>query len=93
MVLEQIGRGGQGDVYTVYDPQLDRRVALKRIRGGHAPTADVQRARLMREAQALARLEHPNVLRVYDTGTHDSLDDHDDSGGGTQTRTRTGHDE
>lgn len=69
-VLERIGRGGQGDVYAVYDPKLDRRVALKLIRPGHGPVLDVQNSRLMREAQALARFTHPNVIRVYEAGTH-----------------------
>lgn len=67
-VLRRIGRGGQGDVYAAYDPQLDRRVALKVIRV--TPGDDVQNTRLMREAQALARLDHPNVIRVHETGIH-----------------------
>lgn len=68
-VLGRIGRGGQGEVYSVYDPELDRRVALKRIRDAHA--GRTQHARLLREAQALARLGHPNVVRVHETGTFD----------------------
>jgi tRNA A-37 threonylcarbamoyl transferase component Bud32/tetratricopeptide (TPR) repeat protein len=70
VVLDHLGGGGQGDVYTVYDPQLDRRVALKLIRSNPEHRDDIQNTRLMREAQALARLEHPNVVRVHDAGTH-----------------------
>jgi tetratricopeptide (TPR) repeat protein/tRNA A-37 threonylcarbamoyl transferase component Bud32 len=68
-VLECVGRGGMGVVYGAYDPELDRRVALKLLRGRAA--RDAQRnARLLREAQAMARLSHPNVITVHDVGTH-----------------------
>jgi tetratricopeptide (TPR) repeat protein/predicted Ser/Thr protein kinase len=68
VVLDRIGAGGMGVVYAAYDYGLDRRIALKlvRDRGG----ADA-RARLIREAQVLARLSHPNVVAVYDVGEHD----------------------
>ncbi|MCX4240647.1 tetratricopeptide repeat protein [Paraliomyxa miuraensis] len=70
IVLELLGRGGMGVVHAAYDPELDRKVALKlmlpgRDRGGAA------RLRLQREAQAIARLSHPNVVGVYDVGTVD----------------------
>jgi tetratricopeptide (TPR) repeat protein len=67
VVLERIGAGGMGVVYAAYDYGLDRRIALKlvRDRGGATP-----RARLLREAQALAKLSHPNVVAVYDVGQH-----------------------
>ena len=55
-------------VYTAYDPKLDRRVALKVVRGDQLTEA--HRARLHREAQALARLSHPSVVTVYDVGDH-----------------------
>jgi eukaryotic-like serine/threonine-protein kinase len=67
VVLAQVGVGGMGVVYAAYDPELDRKVALKllrKLRGGR----EVARARLIREAQALARLTHPNVVAVYDAG-------------------------
>ena len=78
VVLDLLGKGGMGEVYTAYDPELDRRVALKVIHaavrsGGDPKTA---RARLIREAQTLAKLSHPNVVAVYDVG---ELDDHDTS--------------
>jgi tetratricopeptide (TPR) repeat protein len=67
VVLEQLGAGGMGVVLAAYDPQLDRRVAIKVL----APRA-AQRAtgedRLLREAQAMARLTHPNVIAIHDVG-------------------------
>lgn len=69
LILREIGRGGMGIVFAAYDPELDRKVALKllhpdrRARDGRAG-----QARLLREAQALARLSHPNVIQVYDAG-------------------------
>ena len=68
MVLEVLGRGGMGIVYAAYDPQLDRRVALKLLRtSGERAKRHTQR--LLREAQAMARLSHPNVIAVHDVGT------------------------
>ena len=66
VVIEQLGRGGMGVVYRAYDPELDRSVAIKVLR---AARTDQARARLLREAQALARLTHPNVVAVHDAGT------------------------
>ncbi|MDX2008706.1 MAG: serine/threonine-protein kinase [Myxococcaceae bacterium] len=69
IVLEAVGTGGQGVVYSAFDPQLDRKVALKLVRvkqGGDA--SETQRARLLKEAQVLARLSHPNVVTVHDVG-------------------------
>src|SRR6476646_3750983 len=56
-----------GVVYGAYDPELDRKVALKLIRPGQA-VKDTARARLLREAKAIARLQHPNVVAVHDAG-------------------------
>ena len=69
VVLEQLGRGGMGVVYAAYDPELDRTVALKLLRSRRRRRAGAGRARLLREAQALARLSHPNVVAVHDVGT------------------------
>src|SRR4051812_2804948 len=66
VVLDEIGHGGMSVVYAAYDPQLDRRVALKVVRGDKLTEA--HRARLHREAQALARLSHPSVVTVFDVG-------------------------
>jgi tetratricopeptide (TPR) repeat protein/predicted Ser/Thr protein kinase len=72
VVLERIGSGGMGVVYAAYDPELDRKVALKVLRhgGGKSPAErQEQRTRLLREAQAMAKLSHPNVITVHDVGT------------------------
>lgn len=65
MLLEELGVGGMGVVYTAYDPELDRKVALKLLRSAGNEEA---RARLYREAQTLAKLAHPNVVGVHDVG-------------------------
>ena len=64
-VLERLGAGAMAVIYLGYDPSLDRRVALKVLRRGlELPEF------LAREARALARLTHPNVVQVYETGEH-----------------------
>ncbi|MCH9684414.1 MAG: serine/threonine-protein kinase [Deltaproteobacteria bacterium] len=67
-VLSTLGRGASGVVVAAFDPKLDRKVALKFLYREVAGDAD--HARLKREAQALARLTHPNVIRVHDVGTY-----------------------
>jgi tRNA A-37 threonylcarbamoyl transferase component Bud32/tetratricopeptide (TPR) repeat protein len=67
LVLERLGYGGMGTVYSAYDPELHRRVALKLVHS-HLEDEELMR-RLLREAQAMARLSHPNVVSVYDAGT------------------------
>ncbi len=62
------GAGGMGVVYTAYDPALDRRVALKVLPVIEEHRREHFEQRLRREAQALARLAHPNVVAVYDVG-------------------------
>lgn len=69
LVLEEVGRGGMGVVYSAFDPDLDRRVALKVWAGTGEP--DERRTRLLAEAKALARLSHPNVVTVFDVGQRD----------------------
>ena len=71
VVLGLLGRGGMGEVYAAYDPELDRKIAVKllRARGRHASELADGETRLLREAQAIARLSHPNVVVVYDVGT------------------------
>ena len=73
VVLETLGAGGMGIVYVAFDPQLDRRIALKVLRPepGGSSSSSGGPARLLREAQAMARLNHPNVIAVHDVGTHD----------------------
>jgi tetratricopeptide (TPR) repeat protein len=65
IVLSKIGEGGMGVVYAAYDPALDRKVALKVLAAPAGPPA------LLREAKAMARLSHPNVVTVYAAGMVD----------------------
>jgi serine/threonine protein kinase/tetratricopeptide (TPR) repeat protein len=67
-ILAPVGRGGMGEVYAAYHPDLDRRIALKVVHESGADSAE-RRARLLREARAIARLSHPNVVAVHDAGT------------------------
>ncbi len=67
-----IGSGGMGSVYRAFDPTLERHVALKVLRQRHAN--ETARARLLREARAMARLSHPNVMGVYEVGTTEGHD-------------------
>ncbi|MBX7078573.1 MAG: tetratricopeptide repeat protein [Nannocystaceae bacterium] len=66
-ILEKLGEGGMGTVYAAHDDELDRTIALKFI---HRSRAMDERAthRLLREAQALAKLSHPNLVTVFDVG-------------------------
>ncbi|MCA9690977.1 MAG: serine/threonine protein kinase, partial [Myxococcales bacterium] len=75
VVLDELGAGSMGVVYAAYDPELDRKVALKLVRPELAWTSGAgdgvdARARILREAQALARLAHPNVVAIHDVGEH-----------------------
>jgi eukaryotic-like serine/threonine-protein kinase len=65
-----LAQGGMGVVYIATDPELGRRVALKLVRA-RGDGNQSSRQRLLREAQALAQLSHPNVIAVYDVGLHD----------------------
>lgn len=69
-ITEPIAGGGMGFVYAAYDPELDRKVALKVVhpRRSHNPGSH---SRLIKEARALARLDHPNVVKVHDVFSHD----------------------
>jgi tRNA A-37 threonylcarbamoyl transferase component Bud32 len=67
-LLQLVGRGGMGEVYAAHDPELDRKIAIKIMRGDTLPD-DVEARRLIREAQAIAKLSHPNLVTVYDVGS------------------------
>jgi tetratricopeptide (TPR) repeat protein len=78
IIVDHLGSGGMGAVYAAYDPELDRRVALKLLHadaqhGGEGDERDepagVKRERLLGEAQALAQLAHPNVVAIHDVGS------------------------
>jgi tRNA A-37 threonylcarbamoyl transferase component Bud32 len=69
-VLEELGQGGMGVVYKARHQRLARLVAIKRLRAGvHAQPS--QLARFRNEAEALARVQHPNIVQVFDVGEHD----------------------
>ena len=64
-ILRTLDRGAMGTVLQAYDPELDRAVAIKIL---HQELDPLHAVRLRREAQALARLSHPNVVQVYEVG-------------------------
>lgn len=67
LVIEELGRGGMGVVLRAYDPRLQREIALKVLLAQRR--TDEARARMVREARAMAKLNHPNVVAVYDVET------------------------
>ncbi|MEV6752072.1 serine/threonine-protein kinase [Streptomyces sp. NPDC051214] len=76
-LLDVIGQGGMGRVWRAADELLDRRVAVKEMRvdetfeGPESEDARVRRERALREARAIARIDHPGVVRVYDVAEED----------------------
>lgn len=73
-ITRVLGRGGMGVVYAARDPDLDRTVAIKVLRDGEGGGTEGARARLLREARAMARLNHPNVITVHEVGTAGETD-------------------
>ncbi|ADO68073.1 serine/threonine-protein kinase [Stigmatella aurantiaca] len=68
-VLDRLGEGGMSVVLAAYDVRLDRRVALKLLNPRPGTAQERSELRMVREAQAMARLNHPHVVAVYDSGT------------------------
>ena len=66
LVIGRLGEGGGGEVFRAYDPELDRKVAIKRLRG-----SGEQARAIVHEARILAKLVHPNVVTVFDVGSDD----------------------
>lgn len=75
LVLRKLGQGGMGMVFSAYDPELDRKVAIKLLRPHHEGSAG--QARMRREAQAMAQVSHSHIVQVYEVGQ----DKHLGSGG------------
>ena len=71
-VISLLGAGGMGEVYRARDPRLDREVAIKIIAPHLSDDPDAL-ARFQREAQAIARLSHPNILAIHDIGEQDGV--------------------
>jgi basic membrane protein A len=71
-ILEQIGEGGMATVYKAYQPSLDRYVAVK-ILPRHLSQEPGFTKRFTREARAVAKLEHPHILPIYDSGLEEGL--------------------
>ena len=71
-VRKPLGAGGMGEVYVAFDPELERAVALKVLPADLAGDA-ARVARFVREAKAASALNHPNILTVFDAGTHDDI--------------------
>ena len=70
-ILDRLGQGAMGTVYTAYDEELDRKVAVKVLRNREQEDSGTGSARLRREAQAMARLSHPNIVGVHEVGSHE----------------------
>jgi formylglycine-generating enzyme required for sulfatase activity len=71
VVLERLGAGAMGVVFAAFDPDLDRKIALKLLPPHHRDGDRVRREeRLVREAKAIAKLSHPNIVGIYDVGVH-----------------------
>jgi serine/threonine protein kinase/tetratricopeptide (TPR) repeat protein len=72
-IVEQLGAGGMGEVYRARDARLNRDVAVK-VLGSTAFASEDARSRFRQEAQALSRLNHPNIASIYDFQTQDGID-------------------
>ncbi len=70
-ILGRLGEGAMGIVYAAYDDKLDRKVAVKVLANDSVRREPQARERLLREAQAMARVSHPNIVTVHEVGDHD----------------------
>ena len=69
-VTDVLGQGGMGIVYKGVDPAIGRKVAIKMMTGGFAENPDLLK-RFQREAQSAGTLQHPNIVIIYELGTHE----------------------
>jgi serine/threonine protein kinase len=69
VIIQELGRGAQGVVYLAHDPQLDRQVAIKTLHAG----AGQKTERLLHEAKIASKLQHSNIVALYDSGEQDSI--------------------
>jgi len=67
-LLRKLGEGGMGEVWLAHDKALDRDVAIKVLRGGDGSNDQRRMQEFVREARATAKLDHPNVVTVFDVG-------------------------
>src|SRR5258705_9018385 len=70
-IIKKLGAGGMGEVYLALDTKLDRKVAIKVLQPDSLAEENLKK-RLFREAQAVAKLDHPNICAVYDVNEADS---------------------
>src|SRR5262245_10236946 len=68
-VRSVLGHGGMGRIFLAFDPTLDRLLAVKVLQGDNEELHE----RFLREARAVARLNHPNIVTIFDVGVHDGL--------------------
>src|SRR5215470_15132024 len=71
-ILAPLGAGGMGEVYRAHDTRLGRDVAIK-VLPSHLTDSPDRLARFEREARAVAALSHPNILSIFDFGSHDGV--------------------
>jgi serine/threonine-protein kinase len=71
-IIKKLGAGGMGEVYLALDTKLDRKVAIKVLRSDWLEEEQLKK-RLIREAQAAAKLDHPNICGIYDVNEADSF--------------------
>ena len=66
-IVKELGKGSQGVVYLATDPRLERHVAIKTL-DRHISENEDKKRRLIREAKTVSKLQHPNIIPVYDVG-------------------------
>ena len=66
-ILEELGQGAMATVYKAYDPRINRELAIKVLRPEHTVNAEFL-SRFLRETRAVGKLNHPNIIKIYDVG-------------------------